>query len=147
MDVSSWTDHLRWVGYHTLFPPACAPVWHFTTGHDDALAILLAGYHGNVQLLGVSTVASNQVGEACLLAELRLRRSCCHTKSDLVTGIGAAHACTYVHSASACMMEIWMILRHRKWAQSYNTPAVPPMLVSCRLWRRLPGMQLMCSTG
>jgi hypothetical protein len=30
-------------------------------GHDDAMALLLAGHHPNVQLLGVSTVASNQV--------------------------------------------------------------------------------------
>lgn len=30
-------------------------------GHDDAMAILLAGYSPALQLLGVSTVASNQV--------------------------------------------------------------------------------------
>lgn len=35
-----------------------------SAGHDDALAMLLAGYHPDMQLLGVSTVASNQV---CLL--------------------------------------------------------------------------------
>uniref|UniRef100_A0A383V2J0 Inosine/uridine-preferring nucleoside hydrolase domain-containing protein n=1 Tax=Tetradesmus obliquus TaxID=3088 RepID=A0A383V2J0_TETOB len=32
-------------------------------GHDDAMAILLAGYSPALQLLGVSTVASNQVVE------------------------------------------------------------------------------------
>jgi inosine-uridine nucleoside N-ribohydrolase len=36
---------------------------HQRAGHDDALAILLAGYHARVQLLGLSTVASNQVVE------------------------------------------------------------------------------------
>jgi inosine-uridine nucleoside N-ribohydrolase len=30
-------------------------------GHDDALAILLAGYHPKVKLCGISTAASNQV--------------------------------------------------------------------------------------
>jgi inosine-uridine nucleoside N-ribohydrolase len=30
-------------------------------GHDDAMAIMLAGYSPGLKLLGVSTVASNQV--------------------------------------------------------------------------------------
>ena len=29
-------------------------------GHDDALAIILAGFHSDLQLLGISTVAGNQ---------------------------------------------------------------------------------------
>lgn len=33
------------------------------TGHDDAMALVLAGYTPNIKLLGVSTVASNQTVE------------------------------------------------------------------------------------
>jgi inosine-uridine nucleoside N-ribohydrolase len=34
-------------------------LWHFT-GHDDAMAIILAGHNPKIHLLGISTVAGNQ---------------------------------------------------------------------------------------
>lgn len=37
------------------------PVWlDCDPGHDDALAIIMAGWNPDVELLGISTVASNQ---------------------------------------------------------------------------------------
>lgn len=40
------------------------PVWlDCDPGHDDAMAIILAGYSPALKLLGISTVASNQVVE------------------------------------------------------------------------------------
>ena len=41
--------------------PARCPVWlDCDPGHDDAMALILAGHSDAVELVGVSTVAGNQ---------------------------------------------------------------------------------------
>ncbi|KAN0061564.1 Uridine nucleosidase 1 [Thecaphora frezii] len=60
---------------HAFSPPSprAKAVWlDCDPGHDDAIALLLALHHPNLQLLGVSTVAGNASGKDTFLNAVRL---------------------------------------------------------------------------
>lgn len=71
------------------------PVWlDCDPGHDDAMAIMLAGYNPAVKLLGISTVASNQVVEKTTRNALDVLDLCG------LEHVGRLAACLTCHSAA-----------------------------------------------
>lgn len=74
-------------------------------GHDDAMAIMLAGHSPSVELLGLSTVAGNQTVEKTTVNALRVLSLADIRGVDVVMGQGAplmreSKVCPEIHGSS-----------------------------------------------
>ncbi|KAI8063214.1 Inosine/uridine-preferring nucleoside hydrolase domain-containing protein [Gongronella butleri] len=67
------------------------PVWlDCDPGHDDAMAIMLAAYHPDLHLLGISTVAGNQTVDKTTINAARILKAAGIEGVRVVAGAGKA---------------------------------------------------------
>lgn len=79
------------------------PIWlDCDPGHDDAMAIILAGYNPKIKLLGISTVCGNQTADKTTINALRTLELAGIKNIDVVKGLNEglcrpSRACAEIH--------------------------------------------------